>query len=197
MSGGTPDTCDSTSLSLLKRACTHDADAWQRLSDLYVPLVYRWACQAGLQESDAADIVPEVFQAIATRIHDFRHDRPGDSFRGWLYTITRNKVRDHFRGVADRPGAEGGTEAYAQLKELPEESSVEDISKQTVALAHRAAELMKVDFEPQSWQVFWRIVVQGHGPADVAGDLGMSIAAVYQAKSRVLRRLRHELSGLV
>jgi len=197
VSSGTPDTSGSTSLTLLKRACAHDADAWQRISDLYVPLVYRWACQAGLQESDAADIVQEVFQAIATRIHDFRHDRPGDSFRGWLYTITRNKVRDHFRGVADRPGADGGTEAYSQLKELPEESSVEELSKQTVDLAHRAAELMKVDFEPQSWQVFWRIVVQGHKPADVAVDLGMSVAAIYKAKSRVLRRLRQELGGLL
>ncbi len=197
MSSGTPDTCSSTSLSLLKRARAHDANAWQRISDLYVPLVYRWACQAGLQESDAADIVQEVFQSIATRIHDFHHDRPGDSFRGWLYSITRNKIRDHFRGVADRPGAEGGTEAYAQMNELPEESTGEELSKQTADLAHRAAELMKVDFEPQSWQVFWRIVVQGQKPADVASDLGMTVAAAYQAKSRVLRCLRQELGGLL
>ena len=197
MSNGTPDTCSSTSLSLLKRARALDANAWQRISDLYVPLVYRWACQSGLQESDAADIVQEVFQSVAGRIHDFRHDRPDDSFRGWLYSITRNKIRDHFRGAADRPVADGGTEAYAQLQSLPEESTDDEISKLTADLAHRAAELMKVDFEQQSWQVFWRIVVEGHRPADIAGDLGISVAAVYQAKSRVLRRLRQELSGLL
>lgn len=197
MSNVTPDTSSSTSLSLLRRAGEHDAEAWRRISDLYVPLVYRWARQARLQESDAADIVQEVFQSLASRIQDFRRDQPGDSFRGWLYSITRNKIRDHFRDVARRPDAPGGTEAYAELEALSEETTVGEISQLTADLAHRAAALMKVDFEPRSWEVFWRVVVENQRPADVAADLGMSVAAVHQAKSRVLRRLRQELSGLL
>lgn len=197
MSSVTPDTSSSTSLSLLRRAGEHDAKAWRRISDLYVPLVYRWARQARLQESDEADIVQEVFQSLASRIQDFRRDQPGDSFRGWLYSITRNKIRDHFRDVARRPDAPGGTDAYAELEALPEETTVGEISQLTADLAHRAAALMKADFEPRSWQVFWRVVVENQRPADVAADLGMSVAAVHQAKSRVLRRLRQELSGLL
>lgn len=80
---------------------------------------------------------------------------------------------------------------------MPQESTVEEISKSTADLAHRALELMQVDFEPQTWQVAWRVIVEGHTPASVAEDLQMSVAAVYQAKSRVLRRLRRELNGLL
>ena len=197
MSSGTPDTASSTSYSLLQRACGHDPRAWQRISDLYVPLVYGWVRKSGLQESDAADIVQEVFQSLAARLETFRHDRPGDSFYGWLYTITRNKIRDHFRNGAGWPGAAGGTAANVQLRELPAESSEEEADQLTADLARRAAELMKVDFEQRTWQVFWRIVVDQARPADVAEEFGMSAAAVYQAKSRVLRHLRRELDGLL
>jgi len=197
VSNGIPETFSSTSLSLLERACEQDPDAWRRLSRIYGPLVYRWARQAGLQENDASDLAQEVFGVVATRINAFRHDRPGDSFRGWLYSITRNKVRDHFRDLARRPDAAGGTQAYDKLNELPQESTDQEISKATADLAHRALELMRVDFEPQSWQVAWRIIVEGDTPASIAYDLQMSVAAVYQAKSRVLRRLRQELNGLL
>lgn len=111
VSDGNPNTFGSTSLSLLERARANDSDAWRRLSRIYGPQVYRWARQAGLQENDASDLVQEVFGVVATRISDFRRDRVGDSFRGWLYSIARNKIRDHFRALARRPDAAGGTQA--------------------------------------------------------------------------------------
>jgi hypothetical protein len=41
---------------------------------------------------------------VATEQHR-RHDRPGDTFRGWLWTVTRNKIRDFHRGRAGDPSA--------------------------------------------------------------------------------------------
>src|SRR5437867_2680850 len=75
---------DSTSLSLLARVRAHDQAAWERLVGLYGPLVYGWCLRAGLRKEDAADIGQEVFAAVARKIQSFRHDRQGDSFRGWL-----------------------------------------------------------------------------------------------------------------
>jgi RNA polymerase sigma-70 factor (ECF subfamily) len=190
----------STSQSLLQRAKANDPAAWHRLSKIYGPDVYRWARQSGVQSSDARDIVQEVFRAVARTIGDFRKEKPGHAFRGWLWTITKNKVRDHFRSQSLRPAAEGGTEAQRKLQELPEavpDSSDEATSsKVTGSLAHRAITLMQTDFEEQTWQAFWKTVVEERSPADVAAELGMSLSAVYQAKSRVLRRLRQELNGL-
>jgi len=189
----------STSSSLLERIKVRDPDAWNRFSKLYSPLVYQWARQAGVQSSDAADVVQEVFRAVATHIADFRRDRPGDSFRGWLWTITHNKLRDHFRRLATRPKAAGGTDAQQWLKQVPEgspdESSDESLTTGT-GLTRRAVELVQAEFEDRTWQAFWKATVEGQKASEIGHDLGMSVAAVYMAKSRVIRRLREELSGL-
>src|SRR5262245_10994419 len=111
---------ENTSPTLLERIRAHDSDAWQRFVRIYGPLIYGWARKAGLQASDAADIVQEVSAAVHRNVARFRRDTPTESFRGWLWTICRNKVRDHFRNRRSRPGAEGGTTANLRLQLLPE-----------------------------------------------------------------------------
>jgi RNA polymerase sigma-70 factor (ECF subfamily) len=191
-----------TSLSLLERVRARDQPAWNRLVKLYGPMVYGWCLRAGLQPADAADIGQEVFAAVARAIDSFRHDREGDTFRGWLYTITRNKIRD--RGAAPGAVGTGGSDAQRQLAQfaaeaLPDSHSTCDAdSKDEVkALCQRAIDLVRDEFEPQSWTAFTRAFVHGDPPAAIAADLGVSVNAVYLAKSRILRRLREEFSALV
>jgi RNA polymerase sigma-70 factor, ECF subfamily len=189
----------SISTTLLERVRARRPDAWQRLVDLYGPVVYRWCRQLGVNQSDAPDIVQDVFAAVAADIGRFRRDRPGDSFGGWLRTITRHRVYDHFRRRQGQPGADGGTSAYQRLLNLAEtedESSTAPPVEKEPRFSRRVLELLRAEFEPRTWDAFWRIVVDGQPPAEVAAALGMSLPAVYQAKSRVLRRLRQELGGL-
>ena len=192
------DLSGSTSSSLIARLRARDPTAWERLCELYGPLVYRWARSAGLQDTDAADIVQDVFQAVASGIESFRHDSPGDSFRGWLWGITRNKLHDHFRRRAGRPVATGGTDANEQLMQVPE--APHEASSATLgtdaALVHRALEVIRVEFEDRTWQAFWRLAIDAQPAADIARDLGMTPRAVRQAKYRVLQRLRAELPDL-
>src|SRR5262249_40117518 len=75
----------STSTSLLQRLRARDPVAWERLCQIYGPLVYRWARSSGLQDTDAADVVQEVFRSVAVSLDHFHHDAPTDSFRGWLW----------------------------------------------------------------------------------------------------------------
>jgi RNA polymerase sigma-70 factor, ECF subfamily len=166
------------------------------MSRLYCPLVYRWARQQGLQDADAADVVQEVFRTVATRIDTLHRDQPGGSFRGWLSTITRNKLGDHFRRVAGRTNATGGSDAQAQLQQHPAapldgSSNVSGFDVDT-GILHRTLEIIRPEFEDRTWQAFWRLAVAGHPAADIAQDLGMTARAVRQAKYRVLQRLRRE-----
>ena len=87
----------SASTSLLQKLKTHDEAAWQRVLDLYVPLVFSWCRRSGIPSQDSADVVQEVFRAVLRGIAEFRYSQPADTFRGWLRIITRNKIRDHFR----------------------------------------------------------------------------------------------------
>jgi RNA polymerase sigma-70 factor (ECF subfamily) len=183
-----------TSLSLLERVRANDAEAWRRLVHVYSPLVYHWGKKAGLTGEDAADLLQEVFGAVAAGLGGFR--RPGGSFRGWLWGITRNKLADHYRRRAGRPEAAGGSDAHARLREVPEqEPADDDVAGDQVV--RRALELLRGDFEDHTWQAFWRTTVEEQDAARVAADLGMTVNGVYQAKSRVLRRLREELRELV
>jgi len=199
--GGTPPpisaVSEATSSSLLERVKTQDALAWRRLLALYGPLVYHWARQSRLQDQDASDIVQEVFRNVATHIGSFRRDRAGDSFRGWLWMITRNKIRDHYRAAATRPEAVGGSEVREQLEQLPESSPDGPYMEGPEAdtpLVRTATELVRGEFEERTWQVFWKVAVEGRLVTDVAADSGISVSAVYKARSRVLKRLRAELA---
>jgi RNA polymerase sigma-70 factor (ECF subfamily) len=194
----------STSAALLEQLRRRETEAWTRFAEVYSPLVYRWARQCGLQSSDAADVVQEVFTAVARAIGGFQYDEPDASLRGWLWTITRNQVRLYFRSRKNLPLAVGGSTANHFLRQQPADEPCSVLSEQDEApagfdaqasLVHRAVQLMRRDFQPQTWQAFWRLVVEGCSVAEVAEQLGLTPGAVRQAKFRVLTRLQSELDG--
>ena len=117
-----------TSRSLLYRARDHDQSAWDRIFYLYRPLVLYWCGRRGVRDADAEDVLQEVFRGVAAGLASFRHDRPGDTFRGWLYGITHNQLLMHFRRRQHQPQAVGGSDALARLAELsdPAQSTNDD-----------------------------------------------------------------------
>jgi RNA polymerase sigma-70 factor (ECF subfamily) len=190
-----------TSQSLLERIKADDAAAWDRLIGLYAPLVYRWCRRWDLPDQEIADVLQEVFQAVATHVAGFRKEREGDTFRGWLLTIARNKVRDHYRRAGREPGGAGGTDAQIRFSRLPaaqtpddEDSSDRRADRDVVG---RALELIRGEFEERTWRAFWLTAVEDRAPKEVAIELEMSPGAVRVAKSRVLQRLREELGESV
>ncbi|HUG93510.1 MAG TPA: sigma-70 family RNA polymerase sigma factor [Planctomycetaceae bacterium] len=190
----------STSTSLLRRVREHDAGAWQRLVDLYGPLVFYWGRRSGLRPPDAADVMQDVFAAVHGAIGRFERDPHGGTFRGWLWTIARNKIHDHFRRAAGQAAAAGGTDAARRLDQVPEswdDESADPRDRGALSgLYRRALEFVRSEFEERTWQAFWRSVVEDEPAAEIAADLGISANAVRQYKSRVLRRLRQELGDL-
>jgi RNA polymerase sigma-70 factor (ECF subfamily) len=189
----------SLGASLLGRLRAGQPGAWERLARLYGETVYGWCRRAGVSEADAADVSQEVFAAVVRRLGDFRRERPGDSFRGWLWTITRNKVRDHWRR-ADQVKAVGGTTAQEIIHQVPEDAPPDAEAgpeAEAGGLYRRALELIQTEFEERTWRAFLLVTVEARLPADVAAELGMTPGAVYIAKSRVLKRLREEFGDLI
>lgn len=194
------ESAEVSSSTLLGRVKARDVAAWERLVSLCTPLVYQWCRQSGLQPADAADVGQEVFQAVFRKIGDFRRERPGQTFRGWLRTITRNKIIDHLRARQAPGTGPGGSEALKRLHQVPAEDDAENgraAGQEEGALYRRALEVLRTEFADQTWQAFWRVVVEEQRPADVAADLAMTVNAVYLAKSHVLRRMREEFADLL
>jgi RNA polymerase sigma-70 factor (ECF subfamily) len=191
----------STSRSLLERVRLADSAAWDRLVQLYAPLVFYWCRGYDLQQQDTADVFQEVFLAVSQHIAGFRKERSSDTFRGWLRVITRNKILDQLRRRGHEPRGEGGTEAQLRFAELPAEAAKEEekASEDQVerSLFLRGLAFIRDDFEPKTWQAFWETAVEGRAAKDVADQLSMTPGAVRVAKSRVLQRLRTELGDLM
>jgi RNA polymerase sigma-70 factor (ECF subfamily) len=190
-----------TSLSLLHRARSREQAAWDRLFYLYQPLVLYWCSSFGVRHEDADDVTQEVFRELTDSLSSFQEDRPGGTFRGWLRGITRNRILMHFRRAGKHAQAAGGSAALARLEQVADQrdegEGEGDAAEQISGLYHRGLELVRAEFEERTWQMFWQTVVDGRTPGAVAADLGVSDAAVRQAKSRVLRRLKEEVGDLI
>ena len=187
-----------TPLSLLERARANDQNAWTRLAALYRPLVLFWCRRANCPAADAEDVAQDVLAGVAAGLGGFRRDRPGDSFRGWLRGITRNQVLMYFRRNRGRPQPVGGSEAQGQVRNLPDPLVEPPDEEAEVSLIYRrAVGQVRGEFEPRTWDMFWRTVVEGIPTATVADELATTPAAVRQAKSRVLRRLKQEMGEVL
>lgn len=187
----------STASSLIQSLKAADGDAWRRLADLYGPLVYAWCRHAGLTESDAADVAQNVFLSVFKNVQRFRREGPDDTFRGWLWRISRNEILMLVRQRGREPQAAGGTDAQQALQQLPE-FLASNIAPSTVGtrvlLIRRAIVFLREEFEEPTWQAFWRTAVDGQSAPEVADELKTTPAAVRQAKHRVLKRLRNYLA---
>ncbi|MCH8829785.1 MAG: sigma-70 family RNA polymerase sigma factor [Planctomycetes bacterium] len=185
---------DSTSLSLLQRLTDKGTNGdWSRFIELYAPLILRTVVRLGIPEREAEDLVQDVMSIVVKEMREFQYE-PTKSFRGWLSTITRNRCVDYFRqaGRSPRPTRIGDVDVG-----IPDSVEQLTIAEYRGHLVGRVLELMQSEFEEKTWKACWACVAEGRAAKDVADDLGLSVNAVYLAKSRVLRRLRHELNGLL
>jgi RNA polymerase sigma-70 factor (ECF subfamily) len=184
----------ATPVSLLDRLRQPDGQAaWERFVQLYTPLLCLWARRLGVQGPDVDDLVQDVFAILVRKLPEFRYN-PLKRFRGWLWTITVNKVRQKKR----QPAAARQAAAEA-LEELPgrEDAEAAAEAEYRECLVRRALELLRPEFQPATWKAFWECAMAGRAAAEVAAEVGLSLDSVYAAKSRVLRRLRRELEGLL
>jgi RNA polymerase sigma-70 factor (ECF subfamily) len=188
---------ESTSTGLLESLQRGgDQAAWERFVRLYTPLLMAWARRAGLSDQDGADLTQEVLVLLLNKLPEFRYDQRG-SFRAWLKTVATNKCNELHRRPAVATGK--GGESSAGLTSVADPSQADAFWEQEYRerLVLQAMEIMRSNFEPTTWQACWDHIVSGLSAAEVGQRLGISAGAVYVAKSRVLRRLRQELAGLL
>jgi RNA polymerase sigma factor (sigma-70 family) len=176
----------------------NDADAWTEFMRLYASVIYGFARKRGLQDADAADLMQEVLRSVSNAIGRLDYDPRRGTFRGWLFSITRNKVFNFLEASRRHARGTGDSAAHRRLEEQPGREADEDDWDREYdrKVFSWAANRVKKEFQPSTWQAFWMTAVDGRNATEVGGQLGLSPGAVYVAKSRVLARLREEISEL-
>ena len=187
----------SISTNLLSLVQSKDGVGWERFVGIFAPVVYTWCRKSGISEWDAPDLVQDVFATVARKANSFQRQKEGDSFRSWLATITRCRVIDYLRKRKKESPGVGGSEAMLMLQQTPQElETTISWSNSESIVVKQVMNQVECEFEPVTWKGFWLTTIESRSSAEVAEELGISIASVYQAKSRVLRRLRKILSEL-
>jgi RNA polymerase sigma factor (sigma-70 family) len=184
----------TTRASLLFRLRdSQDHEAWVEFVSLYEPMAYRLLRRHGLQDADAREVLQELFMAVSRSIDRWDPAKERGTFSGWLRRVARNLVINWLKQRERRVTATGGSDFQAMLDMLPADSAPETAEfdqELRRALFHRAAEQVRGQVQPATWQAFWETGVVGTSLADTAKKLGMSVGAIRVAKCRVLARLQ-------
>jgi RNA polymerase sigma factor (sigma-70 family) len=183
---------------LLRVRNLHDQEAWAEFVDIYGPVIHAFARKCGLQDADAADLTQIVLQAIMKEIQRLDYAALRAPFRAWLFGVVRNQVSKYLR---KRRGIQGTGDTGMQ--DLLEQQRGREDAATAVwdceyerQLFHYAAAQVQGSFEESSWLAFWRTAVEGKSAKDTAAELGLSVGAIYTAKSRVLHQIRKHIQEL-
>jgi RNA polymerase sigma factor (sigma-70 family) len=182
---------------LLRIRDPSDRLAWNEFVQLYAPLIHAYGMHRGLQDADAADLVQDVLRRVARVAGKFEYDRRLGTFRGWLLTVTRNELRKAAARRARQASGSGDTHLLGVLEQQPDDRAPDpDWDREYQwRMFQWAAERVRGEFRGPTWQAFWRTVAEHEPIEQVAQQLGLSVGAVYVARSRVTARIRQEIAA--
>jgi len=191
---------NETRQSLLFRAQTGETDAWKDLVDLYRPLILGWLNRQGVPARDLEDLSQEVLFSVVKHLPGIQHSGQQGSFRSWLRTIVWSRTADYWRALDADTLAQGGSSATAALQQIADPDS--ELNRQWDDEHDRYVlqcllDPVEEEFEPITLRAFRRLAIDGVSGAKAAQELGLSMAAVSVAKSRVLARIRQDAEGLI
>jgi RNA polymerase sigma factor (sigma-70 family) len=191
-----PTRTSTTLLDRLRHAPTDQA-AWAAFVARYGPKIQGWCRHWKLQDADAEDVTQNVLVILAQKIRTFAYD-PSRSFRAWLKTLTQHAWSD-FVAARQRAGRGSGDSQVGSLLQTME--ARDDLVTRLKAefdleMVEEAMARVRLRVEPHTWDAFRLTALEGESGADAGRQLGIQVATVFNAKSRVHRMLQEELRKL-
>ena len=173
-----------------------DTLAWSQFVDIYGPLIYRFGRRKGLQDADATDLMQDVFRQISQSIAGFQYNPELGKFRSWLYVVASNALRQKIRKSQRQPTGSGDSKIALTLSQVASNEEDDAIWEKEYRdhLFGWACEQVRPNVNESTWLAFYETAVQSRSPAEVADELGISVGAVYIAKSRVTQKLKQKIA---
>lgn len=178
---------------LVRMRDARDSLAWSEFVEIYSPLIYGFSRKHGLQDADAVDVTQDVLRIVSRSIGRFEYDAARGSFRGWLFTIVRNELKDWFakqRSAVVGSGHPSGVCPFDEIADSDDAHSALWEREHQRRIFEWAAERVRREVNETTWKAFWQATVENRSGQQIAAESGLSVAAVYLAKSRVMARLK-------
>jgi RNA polymerase sigma-70 factor (ECF subfamily) len=188
-----------TSPTLLGRLGRVPADqaAWGEFAQRYGRKIYGWCRHWNLQQADAEDVTQQVLLKLAHKMRTFAYD-PAKSFRAWLKTVAHHAWRDFVEG-RNRPGAGSGDTRVLEVLQTVQarDGLVEELDEEFRRdLLDEAMARVRLRVQPHTWQAFHLLTIEGRSGAEAAARLGMKVATVFVARSKVQKMIQDEVRKL-
>lgn len=189
----------TTRVSLLTRLRHQPSDqaGWDEFVERYGRHIYRWCRQWKLQDADAEDLTQSILLKLTQKLRAFAYD-PSRSFRSWLKTVAHHAWRDF--EDSRRRGQQAVSDSGGQELMLALEARDDLVQRLEEAFDLELLEVAKIRVRlrvaPQTWEAFRLTALEGLPVAEVAARVGLKVAMVYVAKSKVQRMLREEIGKL-
>ena len=172
-------------------------EAWQEFELLYRPVIYRMARARGMQDADAQDLAQTVLVNVSLAIGRYEK-KQGIRFRHWLKRVAKNAILTALtRSPKDL--ADGGSGIWDQVTEQLQWSpdAEQELSLEAMREIYlRAAARVRIDVSTDTWQAFELTALQGKSCDEAAELIGKSVGTVYAARSRIVYRLRQQVTKL-
>ncbi len=190
-----PTTC-STLLTLLRQDPSDQA-AWDTFVERYGRHIYRWCRQWQLQDADAEDVTQDILVKLTRKLGAFAYD-PSRSFRGWLKTVAYHAWRDFEDGRRLSQPAAGNGPVQELMRTLEARDDLAQRLEEAfdLELLEAAKVRVRLRVAPHTWEAFRLVAMEGLPVAEVAARVGLQVAMVYVAKSKVQKMLREEIEKL-
>ncbi len=187
-----------TSATLLGKLRQVPADqaAWEEFAERYGRKIYGWCRGWNLQEVDAEDVTQTVLLKLAAKMQNFDYD-PARSFRAWLKTVTRHAWSDFWDSRGNEMATGGSQAVQLFLTVEAREDLVQRLEGEfDRELLEAAVARVRERVTPRTWQAYELTAIEGRSGAEAAEALGMKVATVFVAKSKVLKLLQEERQRL-
>jgi RNA polymerase sigma-70 factor (ECF subfamily) len=179
----------TTHITLLGRLSEgRDPAAWREFIDRYGGLIRGFARREGLQPADCDDVVQEVLASLSRSMPGFRYDPARGKFRSYLKTVALHAI---YRRARQNRGQIALEDVEAAGEAAADDSAAEERWEAEWRQYHLrlAMRTIEEEFHDKDRAAFEAYALQGRGASEVAAELGISVDSVYQAKSRILKRL--------
>jgi RNA polymerase sigma factor (sigma-70 family) len=183
-------TMSDTRGSVIYGVCQHDPERWREFNAIYRPMLLAFLRKQGLNDSDASDVVGDIFVKLLDKIQTY--DREKCPFRSWLFSVAHNALIDFARRRAtQRKALEGWV--LTVLHATPSDSvrmAEEWVKMHRTKILHHALKTVRNRTSAKTWACFEQRLLRDRPGAEIGAELGLEASTVFVNASRVLKRVR-------
>jgi RNA polymerase sigma-70 factor (ECF subfamily) len=181
---------DDTRVSVIIGASQQDPECWREFDSIYRPMLFAYLRKRGLEESEANDLVQDLFVKLLTKIQSYHREKC--SFRSWLFNVAQNALIDRARRRASyKRAVEGWAERV--LRATPSDSLMmaeEWVKLHRERILEHALNSVRARTSGSVWTCFEERLLRNRPAAEIASELKIDPGAVYVNASRVLKKVR-------